>query len=66
MSEVFSVYLVKHSYEQQADDDKCSAVPLIFYCFLQEQSNAKLSVTVVKDHVTRLRLIFKQELCKLN
>jgi hypothetical protein len=43
-----------------------AAVPLIFYCFLQEQSNAKLSFTVVKDHVTRLRLIFKQELCKLN
>jgi hypothetical protein len=64
MVEIFVVYLVKDSYKQ-ADDDKwyCFATITVFY---RNKCSARLSFVVIKDHVTRLRLIFKQELCKLD
>ena len=63
MSEIFSVYLVKDSYKQQADDDKyCSFATITVY---RNKCSSRLFAIVIKDHVTRLRLIFKKELCKL-
>jgi hypothetical protein len=52
----------KQPYSYTVDDDYCSFATTIFY---RNKCSARLSHIVIKDHVTRLPLIFKQELCKL-